>query len=251
MLHRTRFGRIVRAATDDREMAAALGIRQDRLFTGVFMLGSALAGLGGALQLPRETLHHSLDTQVVVIGGMGSLGGAFVASAIVGLVSAFGIVVWPQGTLAMLFLIMATVLAARPHGLFGRAGAAEPHRPLALPSPPETGYPRRARAICTAMVVAAAASAPVLSPFALDLASQALIAALFAASLHLLLGWAGMVSFGHAAFFGLGGDTARRWRRGRARACRWRCWRGCSPPPSPPLCSAAWSSGCAASIWRC
>jgi branched-chain amino acid transport system permease protein len=223
VLHRTRFGRIVRAATDDREMAAALGIRQDRLFTGVFMLGSALAGLGGALQLPRETLHHSLDTQVVVsafvvvvIGGMGSLGGAFVASAIVGLVSAFGIVVWPQGTLAMLFLIMTAVLAARPHGLFGRAGAAEPHRPLALPSPPETGYPRRARTICAAVVVAAAASATVLSPFALDLASQALIAALFAASLHLLLGWAGMVSFGHAAFFGLGGYGAARATRGGA-----------------------------------
>jgi len=215
VLHRTRFGRFVRAATDDREMAAALGIRQDRLFTGVFMLGCALAGLGGALQLPRETLHHSLDTQVVVsafvvvvIGGMGSLGGAFVASAVVGLVSAFGIVVWPQGTLAMLFLIMAAVLTLRPRGLFGRAGAPEPHQPLALPSPPATGYPRAARRLTVAGFAAAAASALVLSPFALDLASQALIAMLFAAALHLLVGWAGLISFGHAAFLGLGGYGA-------------------------------------------
>jgi branched-chain amino acid transport system permease protein len=223
VLHRTRFGRFVRAATDDREMAAALGIRQDRLFTGVFMLGCALAGLGGALQLPRETLHHSLDTQVVVsafvvvvIGGMGSLGGAFLASAVVGLVSAFGIVIWPQGTLAMLFLIMTAVLAARPRGLFGRAGAAEPHRPLVLPSPPAAGYPRRACRIAAAGVVVAAASAFILSPFALDLASQALIAALFAASLHLLVGWAGLISFGHAAFFGLGGYGAALALRGGA-----------------------------------
>ncbi|MBN2752543.1 MAG: branched-chain amino acid ABC transporter permease, partial [Rhodospirillaceae bacterium] len=151
VLNRTRFGRIIRAATEDREMAAALGIRQDRLFTAVFMLGCALAGLGGALQLPRETLHHSLDTQVivsafvvVVIGGMGSLGGAFIAAAIVAEVSAFGIVIWPQGTLAMLFLIMVAVLVARPRGLLGRSTQQDPHRPFPLPSPPATGYSRRA-----------------------------------------------------------------------------------------------------------
>ncbi len=211
MLNRTRFGRIVRAATEDPEMAAALGIRQDRLFTLVFMLGCGLAGLGGALRLPRETLHHSLDTQVivsafvvVVIGGMGSLGGAFVASAIVGVVSAFGIVAWPQGTLAMLFVIMAAVLVVRPQGVFGRPALPGAHRPLALPSPPLEGYGRKARLAATGIVVALGVFGCVGSPFALDVATQTLIAVLFAASLHLLIGWAGLISFGHAALFGLG-----------------------------------------------
>ncbi|MGE4526754.1 MAG: ABC transporter permease [Rhodospirillaceae bacterium] len=211
VLNRTRFGRIVRAATEDREMAAALGIRQDLLFTAVFMLGCALAGLGGALQLPRETLHHSLDTQVivsafvvVVIGGMGSLTGAFVAAAIVAEVSAFGIVVWPQGTLAMLFLIMAGVLVVRPRGLFGRPAQQEPHRPLALPSPPAAGYPRRAVLAAAGIAAALLVFGLVGAPFALDLATQALIAVPFAMGLHLLIGWAGAISFGHAAFLGLG-----------------------------------------------
>ncbi len=211
LLHRTRFGRVIRAATEDREMAAALGIRQDLLFTGVFMLGCALAGLGGALQLPRETLHHSLDMQVivsafvvVVIGGMGSLTGAFVAAVIVAEVSAFGIVIWPQGTLAMLFLIMVAVLLVRPHGLFGRPARDEPHHPLHLPSPPAHGFSRSIKIGCVVLLLALAAFGGIGSPFALDVATQVLIAVLFACSLHVLMGWSGIISFGQSGLFGLG-----------------------------------------------
>ena len=90
LLHRTRWGTLVRAATQDREMVGALGVNQAWLFTSVFALGALLAGLGGALQLPREPASLELDMHtigaafvVVVVGGMGSLPGAFVAALLI------------------------------------------------------------------------------------------------------------------------------------------------------------------------
>jgi branched-chain amino acid transport system permease protein len=98
LLTRTRWGTLVRAATQDREMVSALGVNQAWLFTAVFALGALLAGLGGALQLPREpaTLEMDLNTigaafVVVVVGGMGSLAGAFLASLIIGVVQTFAV----------------------------------------------------------------------------------------------------------------------------------------------------------------
>jgi branched-chain amino acid transport system permease protein len=99
-LQRTRFGVLVRAATQDREMLGALGVNQRHLFTAVFALGCALAGLGGALQLPREPAHLGLDMAtigdafvVVVVGGMGSIPGAFVAALLIAEIKALCIAV--------------------------------------------------------------------------------------------------------------------------------------------------------------
>ena len=90
LFNRTRWGILVRAATQDRDMVAALGVDQKWLFTSVFALGVFLAGLGGALQIPREAVSHSMDLRVivevfvvVVIGGLGSVPGAFLAAVIV------------------------------------------------------------------------------------------------------------------------------------------------------------------------
>jgi branched-chain amino acid transport system permease protein len=98
--HRTRWGVLIRAATQDREMVAALGVDQRHLFTGVFVLGSFLAGLGGALQVPRLALTTVMDTTViveafvvVVIGGMGSVWGALLASLLIGVLNAYGVLV--------------------------------------------------------------------------------------------------------------------------------------------------------------
>ena len=103
LFQRTRWGVLIRAATQDREMVAALGVDQRRLFTSVFVLGSALAGLGGALQVPRQALTNVMDTTiiteafvVVVIGGMGSLPGALLAAVLIGVVDAFGVLWLPQ-----------------------------------------------------------------------------------------------------------------------------------------------------------
>ncbi|MGB7422793.1 MAG: branched-chain amino acid ABC transporter permease, partial [Comamonas sp.] len=142
LLTRTRWGTLVRAATQDREMLGALGVRQAWLFTAVFALGALLAGLAGALQLPREPANLELDLPmvasafvIVVVGGMGSLSGAFIAALLIAELKAVCIwlgvvqigplsVAFPQLTLVAEFLVMALVLIWRPWGLMGRAPVA-------------------------------------------------------------------------------------------------------------------------------
>jgi branched-chain amino acid transport system permease protein len=126
VLHRTRWGTFVRAATMDRDMLSALGVNTRWLFTAVFALGAALAGLGGALAAPIVAVGPGLHVQViidafvvVVIGGMGSVLGALVASLLVGIVNAFGILAIPGAAVVLTFALMAVVLIVRPHGLFG------------------------------------------------------------------------------------------------------------------------------------
>jgi branched-chain amino acid transport system permease protein len=142
LFNRTRWGTLVRAATLDREMVGALGVNQRLLFTSVFMFGSFLAGLGGALQLPREavTLHMDLAMitevfVVVVVGGLGSITGAYLAAVLIGLVHAFGIVYFPKSTLVLAFLVMALVLVVKPYGLLGRKPSGHAARGQTIPEP--------------------------------------------------------------------------------------------------------------------
>src|ERR671916_3289845 len=127
LLKRTRYGILVRAATQDREMVGALGVNQAWLFTGTLFLGAFLAGLGGALQIPKAAATTRMDLDIIadafvvtVIGGMGSVPGAFVAALVIGQLQAFGILLFPKITLVLVFLLMAAVLVVRPYGLFGR-----------------------------------------------------------------------------------------------------------------------------------
>jgi branched-chain amino acid transport system permease protein len=210
LLHRTRWGVLVRAATQDRDMVAALGVNQKWLFTGVFALGTFLAGVGGALQAPREAVDHTMDLRiiveifvVVVIGGLGSIEGAFVAAVLVSLLNAFGILILPKISLVLVFLLMALVLVIRPWGLFGRReGAARMSgaTTISVWKPLD----REGRVIALALVAAAALAPLALGPYGLVVASEIAIFVLFAASLHLLVSVGGVASFGHAAFLGLG-----------------------------------------------
>lgn len=210
LLHRTRFGILVRAATQDRDMVAALGVNQKWLFTAVFALGVFLAALGGALQLPRDAVSHTMDLRVivevfvvVVIGGLGSVTGAFVAALLVSELNAFGILVMPQVSLVLVFAVMAVVLVVRPFGLFGRAeGPARP--PVSVLGRPWAPMAAVERAGVAALVVVAAVLPFVSGPYLLTVASELLIFALFAASLQFMMSVGGLVSFGHAAYFGLG-----------------------------------------------
>jgi branched-chain amino acid transport system permease protein len=125
-LHRTRFGKIVRAAVYSRSMVSALGIPIPTIYAAVFSLGVGLAALAGGVFLPLLPMalgvDHDIIVQcfaVVVIGGFGSMLGTFVAALIVGVVYAFGILFWPDGALAMIFMIVVAVLIWRPWGLFG------------------------------------------------------------------------------------------------------------------------------------
>lgn len=213
IFHRTRWGILVRAATQDREMVGALGVNQRWLFTSAFMLGSFLAGLGGALQVPREAVSLLMDLSiigeafvVVVIGGMGSVTGAFVAAVIISVLNAFGILVFPQISLILPFLVMAVVLVTRPYGLFGSPGSA--HGAPTVPEAPMRTLHPAAAALVAAFVVAVATMPAFEQGFVLVLAVDLMIAMLFAASLHFIMGVGGMVSFGHAAYFGLGAYAA-------------------------------------------
>ena len=210
LFNRTRWGTLVRAATQDREMTAALGINQTWLFTSVLFLGSLLAGLGGALQIPREAVNLHMDINivveafvVVVVGGMGSVGGAFLAAVLIGQLQAFGILIFPQITLVIVFLFMAVVLVVRPHGLLGRpqALARGAGHAQELPLRPATPAGRLAG---MALLAVLALLPAVAGDYALAVFTEILILTLFAASLHFIMGPGGMMSFGHAAYFGLG-----------------------------------------------
>jgi branched-chain amino acid transport system permease protein len=218
----TRFGRLVRAATQDREMVGVLGVNQSMLFTAVFALGALLAGLGGALQIAREPANLGMDLTVigdafvvVVVGGMGSILGSYIAAVLIAETKAvcIGLGIIDFGsfsmnfsklTLVAEFIVMAIVLITRPQGLLGRANIAlrsiaEPESPLRLATP---GFK-----IFAAVILITTAALPVLahsSPYTLVLGIDVLVAVLFAASLHFIMGPGGMHSFGHAAYFGLG-----------------------------------------------
>lgn len=225
LLTRTRFGTLVRAATQDREMVGALGVNQAWLFTAVFALGTLLAGLGGALQLPREPASLEMDMLtigaafvVVVVGGMGSIPGAFIAALLVAELKAVCIWLGVQEiaglelsfsklTLVVEFLVMAVVLIWRPWGLLGKPqalarSAGEPEQPLH-----RTGRGASAAwlGLLTLLVLLPLmASSAEGGSYATVLLADIFVAALFASSLHFILGPGGMHSFGHAAYFGLG-----------------------------------------------
>ena len=207
VFRRTRWGVLIRAATQDREMVAVLGVDQQWLFTSVFVLGSALAGLGGALQVPRQALTNVMDTTiiieafvVVVIGGMGSLPGALLAAVLIGVVDALGVLWLPQASLVMTFVVMAVVLIVRPWGLLGRPEAQARGAGGAVIAGTFALGRRWGLAVLAVLVLLP----PLLPAFWVLVLVEVLAFALFAASLHLLMGTGGMVSFGHAVTFGLG-----------------------------------------------
>lgn len=126
LLEHTRVGKQVRAAAEDRETASAMGINVPLLYTGVFVVGGALAGLGGALAAPYSAIQPSMGENViveafivVVVGGLGSLSGAFVVSLLLGVVGSLLFYVAPSFQSVAPYLIMVIVLLVRPSGLFG------------------------------------------------------------------------------------------------------------------------------------
>ena len=226
LTRRTRWGMLVRAATENRVMVQALGVNQARLFTSVFFLGALLSGLAGALQLPRESANLGMDLSVIaeafvvtVVGGLGSIPGAFVAALLIGLVKALCIglgqvdfggfsIAFPKLTLVAEFVVMAVVLALRPYGLLGSEPSAPPttavpeHRALVR-------APGRRSLLAALVTIALFALLPAFGDeYDLVLATDVLVFALFAASLQFMLGVGGLASFGHAAYFGLGAYAA-------------------------------------------
>ena len=127
-IYRTRFGVILRATSQDRRMASALGLNVGRVYVQAFAIGCFMAGLGGAVVVPAQAavLGMGVDALilafiVVVVGGLGSLEGALIGALLVGVVREAGIAMFPEIELAVLYLMAAIVLLVRPAGILGRA----------------------------------------------------------------------------------------------------------------------------------
>ncbi|NDH43617.1 MAG: branched-chain amino acid ABC transporter permease, partial [Betaproteobacteria bacterium] len=226
LLTRTSWGHCVRAASEDRDMSALLGVNQPRLLASVFALGSALAAFAGALQMPREPAHLALDLHavgdafvVVVVGGLGSIPGAFLASLFIGLTKA--LCAWagdvnilgvelsmPKLTLVVEFVIMALVLMIRPWGLLGKplTAARLRHQPDTAPQDlSKTQSSLIAAAIVLGVIAISYAGS---NDYGLILGVDAMLMVMLAASLHWMMSAAGLHSFGHAAYFGAGAYAA-------------------------------------------
>ena len=129
-LAKSKFGKVIRAAAHSSEMVGALGINVNLVYAGVFALGSFLAGLGGVLAGPVRSIYPGMGASiiiesfiVVVVGGLGSIGGAFVGAMLIGLMKSFGIIGFPLIEESFVFILMAIVLIFRPTGLFGKKAA--------------------------------------------------------------------------------------------------------------------------------
>jgi branched-chain amino acid transport system permease protein len=126
ILYKTRLGIILRAAVNDSEMVNALGFNVPLVFMGVFAFGAALSGFAGVIAGPLLSTYPGMAHEilidafvVIVVGGFGSLGGAVVASLIIGELQSFGVLLFPKLSVALVYLLMAVVLIVKPSGLFG------------------------------------------------------------------------------------------------------------------------------------
>jgi branched-chain amino acid transport system permease protein len=224
---RTKIGAIVRAGMDNREVVGTLGINLKVVFSGIFALGSVVAGLCGLLGAPITGVNLGvawdallLALIVVVIGGTGSIQGALLGGVLIGLLDAFGKAYFPAFAYFIVYIALIVILLVRPSGLLGRrihAGGAEtPERAAGHAMGLEAAGAGAAQMprwrmilhkyLPYALAVLVLALVP---PFAgsyfQTMTTKVLILAIFAMSLDLTMGYAGLISFGHAAFLGMAG----------------------------------------------
>ena len=126
VIYKTKVGVIVRAAVNDSEMVNALGVNVSSVFMNVFAAGAALSGFAGVIAGPLLTTYPNMANEilidafvVIVVGGFGSLGGALLASLIIGELQSFGVLLIPKLSMALIYMLMAAVLVIKPSGLFG------------------------------------------------------------------------------------------------------------------------------------
>ena len=228
---KTKVGARVRAGMDNRVIASALGINLKRLFSLIFALGSLVAGLaaliggslmGVSLSMGWDALLYSLI--VVVIGGAGSIQGALLGGILIGLLNAFGAAYFPAVASFIIYVALIVILVFRPQGLLGRKIEADPAAaslekasesrggPAWLQGKPNaalssSGWQARARRwipylLGLAVIVGIP---PFVGASTQTIFTKVLIFALFAMSLDVLMGYTGLISFGHAVFFGMAG----------------------------------------------
>ena len=216
VFQKTTFGKVLRAIALDREIAEALGFNVARRGTAAFALGAGLAGLAGVLGALKLSIVAGVDAElliysfaIVVIGGVGSFRGTFVASLIVGEMSVLSSLFLPEVSMSLIFVLLVVFLSIYPRGMFGRE-IEQVHYPIA----PYLGEPTgRLRILggdfvslaIAVLVVALLFLAPQwLSRYETFLLAEIMIFALFAISFNILFGFTGLLSFGQASIFGAG-----------------------------------------------
>ena len=258
VIMRTRVGMLIRAGASNREMIGALGINIKLLYTFVFGIGAALAGLAGMMQAPILTVQIGMGENililafvVIIIGGIGSIRGAFVASILVGLIDTVGRAFLPD--VLKLFLSQSRGLDRRarlvldadlsgdgsdPGGAAGRS----------VPGGQQMTSFFTVRNIVVAALLIFLALVPVYSQmtgnaFIMTLFTRIVILAIAAVSLNLIMGYGGMVSFGHAAYLGIGGYAvgilAHEGSIPASSSGRWRCSPARCSRSSPARCRCA------------
>ncbi len=230
ILVRTRLGIFIRAAVDDGEMANGVGIRMNLLMTVTFGFGTLLTGLAGSIGAPFLGVYPGLDLDVllyamavVIVGGLGSLKGSFLGALLVGLVDSMAKAIWPETGMFSMFALMAIVLILKPTGLFGLpivppSQASLSEEMFLEASPSRTVRPGSSSMgwlihpsltpILTVCLFLLGLLSPALFPtYYIRLFTLALIWSIFAMSLDLILGLGGIISLGHAVFFGVSAYT--------------------------------------------
>ena len=230
---KTKVGAMVRAGMDNREVAGTLGLNNKLLFTGVFVLGSLIAGLSGMIGGTITGINMATGWDVllasiivVVVGGTGSIQGALLGGVIIGLVNTFGTAYFPNFASFIIYAILVIILLIKPSGLLGRKTdvnravedsqgvGSSPKRFRVLSAGTDaaqsgTDLSRKITAYRAAPYVFALLILVVLplliGTYTQGMMTRVLIFALFAMSLDIVMGYTGMRSFGHAAFFGMGG----------------------------------------------
>ncbi len=211
-------GLYVRASSADSVTTGMQGVNTDRVSAIVVAVGAALAGMSGVIASPLMALSPAMGGYilvdsfiVVVVGGLSSFGGAFLAAMLLGQIHNFGIVYLPNVASATPFLLMIAVLIWRPNGFSGQSAATSVETPHAVASPqlikPKGGRGRWVSAVSLALVsILMGAALPhwVTGPTTITLLTQGALNAILAVSVGLLIRQCGLVSFGHATFFGLG-----------------------------------------------
>ena len=205
-IEKTSIGSYVRAATENAPLTRAFGINVPRILMLTYSFGVALAGFAGVMAAPLYQVNAGMGSEliivvfaVVVIGGMGSIIGAVISGFALGIIEGLTKVFYPEASTTAVFLVMAIVLLIRPSGLFG---VVQTHRA----DPQEAATPGRIPILDTGrvqlvlLVILLLAPVVIYPPFLL----KVLCFALLACSFNLLLGYCGMLSFGHAAFYGAG-----------------------------------------------
>ncbi|WP_232703122.1 ABC transporter permease [Halobacterium wangiae] len=210
----TNFGLIVRAGSQNRQMARSLGINVTWYYTGVFVLGAALAGVAGALSAPLFPIVPSMWTRaiilafiVVIVGGLGSFRGAVVAGLGVGVVESLGSTYLPEFSGYLVYILMFTVLLVRPYGIFGReesVEAAETNVEIDRALPTIGAKSPIFLGALALFAVFPFLTQTFLSSYYLGVMVQALALATLVLGLDLVTGYTGLISFGHAMFIGLG-----------------------------------------------